>query len=150
MSWVNALSELYDNNAWRAGEVEGWNGKQLVLMPIGYSTVKARIEIQLDAEGCFINARALSKGENLDTLAPTTEKSMSRSSTAVAPHPLFDSLKYLAGDYLEYVDYDLPESELKKKKSHISECFPKYQSQLKAWCDSAYSNLKVCAVYQYI
>ncbi|MEG1524332.1 MAG: type I-C CRISPR-associated protein Cas8c/Csd1 [Clostridia bacterium] len=150
MSWVNALSELYDNNAWRAGEVEGWNGKQLVLMPIGYSTVKARIEIQLDAEGCFIDARALPKGENLDTLAPTTEKSMSRSSTSVAPHPLFDSLKYLAGDYLEYVDYDLPESELKKKKSHISECFSKYQSQLEAWCDSAYSNLKVCAVYQYI
>jgi CRISPR-associated protein Csd1 len=111
--------------------------------------VKARIEIQLSADGCFIDARALSKGEN-DTLAPTTEKSMSRSSTAVAPHPLFDSLKYLAGDFLEHVDFDLPESKLKDKKSHISNCFLKYQSQLKSWCDSAYSNPKTRAVYQYI
>lgn len=150
MNWATALCALYDKNAWRAGEIEEWNGKQLVLMPLGYSTVQSRIEIQLDANGNFINARALSKQENIDTLAPVTEKSMSRTGTTIAPHPLFDSLKYLAGDFLEYADFNLSDSKLMDKKSHISECFVKYQSQLKAWCDSAYSNPKVCAVYQYI
>ena len=41
MSWVAALRDLYDRNAWRAGEVEIWNGKPLVLIPLGYDTMNA-------------------------------------------------------------------------------------------------------------
>ena len=39
MSWAASLCALYDANAWRAGNVENWNGKPVVLMPLGYDTV---------------------------------------------------------------------------------------------------------------
>lgn len=150
MSWASSLCALYDANAWRAGEIEYWNQKELILLPISHTTIKARIEIILDSHGKFFTARALGKNDNLDTVAPATEKSMSRTSTAIAPHPLFDSLKYVAGDFLEYVDYELSKNEQIKKEKHVAECFSQYLSFLKSWCNSDYSNPKVCAVYEYV
>ena len=50
MSWAASLCALYDANAWRAGNVENWNGKPVVLMPLGYDTMKAQIEVIIDGD----------------------------------------------------------------------------------------------------
>jgi hypothetical protein len=69
---------------------------------------------------------------------------MSRTSTAVAPHPLFDSLKFVAGDYLDCVDIGSVKDKEKEIK-HISLCFQQYIDLLRRWCESDYSHPSVCA-----
>lgn len=155
MSWVASLSELYDSNLKRVGEIETWKRGnkeiKLILLPISHTTVRAQIEITVDIDGNLIDARALGKDESPETLAPATEEAMSRTSTAVAPYPLFDSLKYVAGDFLENVKVE-SESQQKtdKTKKNIAEGYPKYIKFLEEWCSSNYTHPKVCAVYKYV
>lgn len=63
-----------------------------------------------------------------DTVIPVTEESASRSSGA-APHPLFDKIKYLAGDYELYTG--------ESNEEHHQ----KYMENLKKWSDSGYGRL---------
>lgn len=155
MSWVSALTALYDANAPWAGEETLWSrgGKvyPLVLAPISHTIVQARIELTLGPEGELLELRTLSKEESPKTLAPVTEDALSRTSTTVAPYPLFDGLKYLAGDFLDFVALDMePPKKAQKWKVHFEECFSKYSSLLGDWCSSSWSHPKVCAVYQYL
>ncbi|MEA4834173.1 MAG: type I-C CRISPR-associated protein Cas8c/Csd1 [Anaeromusa sp.] len=155
MSWVSSLCALYDANAYRAGEVEMWRrgGKPslLTLLPISHTTVRARIEIILDQDGNFLDARILEKDEPSETIAPATEDAMSRTSTAVAPYPLFDGLKYIAGDFLDYVRLDLDtQKKIDDARNHISKCFPQYIDFLGKWCISDFAHPKVCAAHQYL
>lgn len=148
MSWANALCELYDVNAWRAGEVENWNGKALILMPLGYDTMKAQIEITIDEEGNFINARTLEQSE-AETIVPYPD----RRTRGVKALPLCDSLSYIAGDLLERVTmyFDgIPEKKKARTISDIQKSFPSYISGLAAWCSSEYVTPKVIAVYKYV
>ncbi|HJJ98251.1 MAG TPA: type I-C CRISPR-associated protein Cas8c/Csd1 [Methanocorpusculum sp.] len=100
MSWVSRLCETYDNCS---GDVLSADitGDTLPLLPIGHTTQYAQIEITLDDQGNFLRARALEKSE-ANTIIPCTEKSAGRTS-GLSPHPLFDKLHYIAGDYSEYV-----------------------------------------------
>lgn len=100
MNWVSSLCALYDANAYRAGEVERWKGKDLVLLPIGYDTMEAQVEIHIDQNGNFIRARTLEKDE-AETLVPYPD---SRAS-GIKALPLFDGLSYIAGDLLETVTF---------------------------------------------
>ncbi|MEN6312686.1 MAG: type I-C CRISPR-associated protein Cas8c/Csd1 [Clostridiaceae bacterium] len=154
MSWISSLCTLYDANAWRAGDVEIWSrgGKTypLMLLPLSHTTVRARIEIILDHDGNLIDARALKK-EEAETLAPSTEEAMSRTSTTIAPYPLFDGLKYVAGDFLNFVKIDLEtQKKIDDTRKNIAECFPRYIDFLGRWCSSDFAHLKVCAVYEYL
>lgn len=154
MSWISSLCALYDINAWRAGEVENWSrgGKKypLMLLPLSHTTVRARIEITLDQDGNFLDARALQKDE-AETMAPSTEDAMSRTSTTIAPYPLFDGLKYVAGDFLDYVKIDLDkQKKIDDTRKNIAECFTQYIEFLCRWCSSEFAHPKVCAVYQYL
>ncbi|MDX9888760.1 MAG: type I-C CRISPR-associated protein Cas8c/Csd1 [Anaerovoracaceae bacterium] len=155
MSWVSSLNELYDTNAWRAGELERWKrgnrDNNIMLLPVSHTTVRAQIEITVDLDGNLIDVRALGKDESSETLAPATEDAMSRTSTTVAPYPLFDGLKYLAGDFLEHIKIEMESPQkTEKTKNNIAECYPKYIKFLGAWCSSKYNHPKVNAVYKYV
>jgi len=149
MNWVSSLCALYDANAYRAGDIEQWKGKELVLIPIGYDTMEAQIEIHIDQNGNFLGARTLEKDE-AETLVPYPE-SRSREVKAL---PLFDCLAYVAGDLLDRVTFYFPEvKDVKKKeekRARIQKSFPNYLSGLKDWCDSPFSHPKVVAIYKYV
>lgn len=127
MSWMRALYDTYDNL-----ESQGKEG----LLKIAHSTQKAHIEVGLSKEGKVFSATFL-PAKISDTVIPVTEESASRSSGA-APHPLFDKIKYLAGDY-----------ELFTGESN-EEHHQKYMESLKKWCESDYGNDKIKILYEYL
>ena len=148
MSWAASLCALYDANAWRAGNVENWNGKPVVLMPLGYDTMKAQIEVIIDGDGNFISARTLDKSE-AETIVPYPD----RRTSGVKALPLCDSLSYIAGDFLERITMFL-DGETEKKKARtihdIKNSFPSYINGLSEWCSSDFVTTKVMAVYKYV
>jgi len=138
MTWISRLCETYDNcsaNVLNAGTEKD-------LLPIGHTTQYAQIEIVLDADGNFLSARVLDndkgQGENeAVTIIPCNEDSANRSGKKIAPHPLFDKLEYIAGDY--------PTCVLSK------ECrFSDYAKQLQKWCESPYSHEMIRAIFSYV
>lgn len=144
MSWMTALCELYDRNANIAGkQMVDEKGRITVLLPIAHITQAAQIEVVLDQDGKFLNARALEKSEN-STIIPATEGSSSRTSKPY-PHPLCDKLKYVAKDYAYYLD-----CEDKEKQKYINECFNPYLQQLNEWNDSQYTHPKIKAIAAYM
>ncbi len=148
MSWASSLCALYDANAWRAGEVEMWNGKPLILIPLGYDTMKAQIEIIIDGQGKFVDARTLDKIES-ETIVPYPD----RRTSGVKALPLCDSLSYIAGDFLDKVTlYFDGETEKKKKRKldDIKKSYPSYLEGLTNWCSSTYAHPKAIAVLKYV
>ena len=91
-------------------------------------------------DGNFLDASKVSK-EDAMTIIPMTEKSGSRTSSTVAPHPLCDNLKYVAGDYEIYV---------KDKSEDVLKYYNSYMSELEKWHLSEYAHNKADAVYRYI
>ncbi|WP_353894165.1 type I-C CRISPR-associated protein Cas8c/Csd1 [Proteinivorax hydrogeniformans] len=137
MGWMNDLLETYENNVNQVGKFEQKGDKEFTLIPIAHTTQYAQIEVTVDVNGDFLQAKVVDK-DNANTVIPCTESSSSRTS-APAPHPLHDKLIYVAGDFEKYV------GKLKKSSPHNN-----YIDQLKKWCDSDYANYKVKAIYQYI
>ena len=127
MSWMRALYDTYDNLELQ--EKEG-------LLKIAHSTQKAHLEVQLSKDGKMIAVSFLPVKDS-DTVIPVTEESASRSSGA-APHPLFDKIKYLAGDYELYTG--------ESNEEHHQ----KYMENLKKWCDSEYGDYKIEVLYKYL
>ena len=127
MSWMRALYDTYDNLELQ--EKEG-------LLKIAHSTQKAHLEVQLSKDGKVIAVSFLPVKDS-DTVIPVTEESASRSSGA-APHPLFDKIKYLAGDYEFYTG--------ERNEEHHD----KYMENLKKWCDSGYGDYKIEVLYKYL
>lgn len=139
MSWISRLCETYDNSS--SVVLKAVTGKDL--LPIGHTTQYAQIEIVLDSDGNFLSARALNNIKEKDqneneavTVIPCTEDSANRTS-GLEPHPLFDKLQYVAGDYSTYV----PDKE---------SGFDAYLNNLSQWCDSSYSHPMIRAVLSYV
>lgn len=97
------------------------------LAPIAHIVTKAQIEITIDVDGRFVAARAADKDQKI--IIPVTEKSVGRTSTTIAPHPLCEKLKYL-------LDQD------KKYEAYIE--------QLSQWVNSPYGHPKAKAVLEYV
>ncbi len=135
MNWKEELIRLYDVNADKAGEIEYKGETPYTLLPLYHSTVTAQIEVTIYEDGNFMNASAVDANDKF-TVIPVTEKSSSRTS-GNGPHPLCDNLKYIAGDYKNYVDDN-------------GECFDLYINQLGKWANSDYSHYKVNAIYEYL
>ncbi|OJX38856.1 MAG: type I-C CRISPR-associated protein Cas8c/Csd1 [Chloroflexi bacterium 44-23] len=133
MSWISLLNETYNNCSALIGK-ELQAGKT-PLLPIGHSTQNAQVEVDLDANGNLLAARRLEKPEA--TIIPVTEDSASRTA-GFRPHPLFDKLQYVAGDYEKY-------GGKKGKDSYLD-----YMKQLNSWCESYYCHPKVAVVYKYL
>ncbi len=156
MPWLKALYDTYESVI-----SSGYNEREDVsehLTPIAHITATAQIEVHLDRNGEFKFAEILEKpkkknaknGDSSEedvvdfttTIIPVTEDSAVRSSAEV-PHPLCDTLPYVAGDFAEYCT-DEKDVEKSKKK------FEAYSEQLKGWAESEYSHSKVRAIYSYI
>lgn len=118
--------ETYDVHESLAGVIE--EGKE-PLAPVGCITTAAEYEITVNAKGVFVEARAVDKKEP-KILIPATEKSASRSSTNLDPHPFCDQLKYL-----------LPTN---------NELYTKYVKQLSEWAASSFSHPKLQPVLKYV
>lgn len=134
MGWLNDLCETYDNCQ---SEVAVIREDMPTLLPIAHSTQNATYEITIDENGNFLRANVVDKADCV-TIIPVNEDSLSRSGTAIFPHPLCDKLEYLAGDYCEYMKKAKPEK------------FEKYIQQLKHWVDSEYSCKQIEAIYRYL
>ncbi len=122
MGLMQKAIETYDNMARFVG-VERENAE--VLAPIGHIIARANIEITLNADGHFIQARPT----NQKIPIPVTEESAGRTS-APAAHALDEQLGYL-------LDVESDKTKL-------------YLDGLRAWKDSEYTNKKLSAVYSYI
>lgn len=143
MSWMQRLYETYENceeigivGLEPARDFQDERQKAAVLLPIAHTLLKAHITVGLDKEGNLLEARA--EEDETGTIAPCTEDSESRSSTMAAPHPLFDKLQYLAGDYEAFTSQD------------NERYFKAYLVQLEHWCGSPYSHSKVVSILHYI
>lgn len=134
MAWLKTLADTYDVYADLAGVVKD---DQPVLLPISHSTFNAQIEVVIDENGNFVDARKLEKGSDAVTIIPVTEDSASRSS-GIAPHPLCDKLCYIAGDYFAYTG---------DPKENYYEA---YMEQLQDWAESEYTHPAVWAIWNYL
>ena len=104
-------------------------------MPICHTIQNAQINVVIDGDGNFLRASVIPKNE-ARTIIPATEESSGRTRGYV-PHPLFDKLQYVAGDYSN--------SGGKKPSGYM-----KYCNNLELWCQSPHANPKVKAVLAYV
>lgn len=132
MSWVHALYDTYERCAGIAGLQS--EGQDDVLLPVGLTIINTHVVVHLDSNGVFLGAKL--QPERI--IAPCTEGSAGRTGTTVAPHPLFDSLQYLAGDYARYVGK-------KYAKYYVG-----YIDQLARWCEMPNPHPMVLAILAYL
>ena len=139
MTWTARLFETYENNAQAVGQFETIPQRGAVaLMPPFHMESTAHIEVHLTLQGDFISARVVDE-DDASTVIPCTEKSATgRTSSAIAPHPLFDNLTYVAGDLSQYCSFS----------NH--DAYQQYLAQLRAWCQSEDAHPKVQAVLTYL
>jgi len=130
---MQELHQTYKQSAVFIGREDNY-GK--ILLPIAHSTQNAQIEVAVNLDGKFKSARRVEKAQAV-TIIPVTEDSGSKAN-GITPHPLFDKLCYVAGDYVDYVS---------KKKA--DEYFSAYISQLKNWYEAG-CHRYVAAVYRYL
>ena len=126
MGLLQAALRTYESQAHLAGvPVEG----KETLTPISHTIQKAQIEIIIDEDGSFREAKPVPKAQSR-TIIPVTEESAGRTSGKGRSHPLSDQLQYL---------------------SPINEDHHKaYLELLERWAQSEYSHPKVRAVLRYI
>lgn len=132
MSWFDSLVKAYESNQKLAGVDK--NG--LVLVPVGHVTQNAQIEILLNKNGELLSINVVDKSD-ASTLMPATIESASRSS-GLAPHPLHDKLKYVAGDYVKFVD------------NSDGKGFEMYLTALKKWANSNWPHPALDAILAYV
>lgn len=138
MSWMLHLYETYEANLDQVGKVvKKQDDREYTLLPISHTTQTAHIEVTVDEDGDFLDARVLDK-EN--TVIPCTEASANRTSKPV-PYPLHDKLMYVAGDFVKYGG--------KVKKSE-EKPFDLYIRNLADWANSPHATPKVKAIYAYL
>lgn len=97
MSWMQKLSETYDNCASMAGY--STDESRRPLLPICHMTAQGHIEIVINQVGNFLRARIITDKNDEVTIIPCTEGSGSRSGKKPECHPLCDQLQYVAGDF---------------------------------------------------
>lgn len=92
MGLLQKALETYDALEALAGVYE--EGKE-PLAPIGHIVREPQIEITIDADGNFVEAKKAEKNKKI--IIPATEQSAGRTSGSAA-HPLCEKLEYLLGD----------------------------------------------------
>lgn len=125
MGLLQKAVETYDSHLNYASQNREGQSR---MAPVGHIVTRAELEITLDADGKFINARAVDKSEP-KIIIPATESSAGRTSAPCA-HPLCDQIGYL-----------IPQNDKK---------FRLYVDQLSDWEASAYTHPKLTAVLNYV
>lgn len=98
------------------------------LAPVSHIVTTAKIQIMLDSDGGFIDARKVEKSEP-KIIIPVTEESAGRT-VSPAAHPLCEQIGYLSG---------------KDEKR-----FGLYTDQLRAWADSEFSHPMLRPILTYV
>lgn len=129
MGWAQDLVKLYDNCLGNPNIPDSGD-----MTPLGWKVFKAYIEITIDEDGNFKDARKL---EGEPTRIPVSGISSKRTGKRLCAHPLADHVKYCAGDLPDY---------LKSAGKH----FDVYLQGLQSWASSSFSHPKVRAVCKYI
>lgn len=142
MSWLQMLYQTAENCQVKIGSAS--DEKEVPLLPICHTTQKAQIEIVIDQDGNFKQARVIPKDESR-TIVPCTETSGGRSGRKPETHPLCDKLQYLAGDFVEYGGKVTSGYAKQPREPH-----EKYKELLRNWCKSEYCHPKAEAVLKYI
>jgi CRISPR-associated protein Csd1 len=136
MSWIEKLYQTYENNK---GSIA--NPDDVVpLLPLFHSTQNAQLHVVLDGEGNLSGASVVVK-DDAPTIIPATEASAGRAGAKIAPHALFDTLQYVAGDYLNFGGNP------NKKKNESG--FDPYIQSLQGWVESS-GNRKLRSVLTYL
>lgn len=136
MSWIEKLYQTYENNR---GNIAN-PSDAVPLLPLFHNTQNAQLHVVLDGEGNLVDASVVTK-DDAPTIIPATEASAGRSGAKIAPHALFDSLQYVAGDYLEYGGNP------NKKKNESG--FEPYIRALQGWVENS-GNRKLQSVFTYL
>lgn len=145
MGWMQKLYATYEECFAWVGEYPT-DGKR-PLLPICHITKDAHVEVVLDEEGNLLDVWPITNKTDVTTIIPATEDSANRTSTMIAPHPLVDDLRYVAGDYVE-CGGDVLKSH--KKKGLSKQPYRDYRKLLSKWCNSEFAHIKAVAVLKYI
>ena len=129
MSWISMLCETYE----RCDGVPQFEGEPLP--PLCHVYQQADIEVIINGDGKYRNARILQRTERRTSIA-CTEDSASRSSDD-APHAICDKIQYCASDY-------------GKRGGSKKQYWQSYSDQLTQWCCSPYAHPKAKAVLKYL
>ena len=134
MGWIEQLYHTYEN---LQSNKEILKGCQTPLAPVSHIIQNMHVEVFLDKEGNMIRISPIEK-EDAITIVPCTEDSATRSS-GIAPHMLYDNLKYVAGDAFDFTGDE-----------KLKERYQKYCEQLEKWCCDSECPEDVKSIYQYI
>jgi len=137
MSWIEKLYQTYENNL---DKIADPNDKVVPLLPLFHSTQNAQLHVVIDGNGEIARASVVTK-DDAQTIIPATEASAGRAGAKIAPHPLFDTLQYVAGDYLAYGGNP------NKKKNESG--YGDYIKALQGWAEST-KNRKLQSVCTYL
>jgi CRISPR-associated protein Csd1 len=140
MSWIQKLYETYELQPKSLiGKVEG--DASAALLPICHTTNKVQIEIAIDENGKFIDAKVIDEA----TIIPCTEESSGRAGKKPVNHPLCDKLQYVAGDFSDYGGEVTSGFSADPQEPYRDFC-----ALLEAWEKSSSNHPKVSAVYKYV
>lgn len=140
MGWIETLYNTYNYLEKLEKKREGC---AVGLLPPAVIMQKANIEVTIDDKGKFLRAKKIEDKKDSETYIPCTEESASRTS-GVAPHALFDQIKYVAGDY----EYEFPNE--KESNDANKKYFQPYIKALKKWVESEYSDDVIKVIYKYL
>lgn len=118
MSWLSALSDTYDN-FYGSGVAD----KNDPIVPVGFVEKSITFSVYLDENGNFVRA---DKGEK-KLLIPSSPSAAGRTGPPI-PYPLYDEIRYVAGDTTEV----LPES----LNADFTAYFDAYITQLREWSEA--------------
>lgn len=127
MGLLQEAIKTYDCMHELVGKMEA--GKE-PLAPIGHVIRNAQIEITVDQDGNFVEAKALGTKNGEKIIIPALEESAGRSGSTARPHPLCDQIGYVT-----------PVN---------PEKYESYMKQLKEWSESVYATDKLRAIYAYL
>lgn len=136
MSWSRALYETYENCKGAVG-IDKEHPSAVPLPPLYHDLKKIGYEIFIDKNGNFRTGTARKIDEMC--IAPTSEASEGRVGSTPTPAPLFDDLKYMAGDYAYHVGDE-------KQRSYFDE----YIKQLQQWCESDHCLPEIMTICAYL
>ena len=117
---MSDLCQTYDNCSVQIGLLRD-DGKP-PLVPVSHTIARAHIEIELNEASEILGIKTLTL-EEADTITPCTELSASRTS-GIAPHMLYDNVKYVSGDYNQYI-HDIDNTKY----------YQRYMNQILGWCN---------------
>ena len=146
------LAAGYDANP------ELWNSYPLSTTTIAWKSNSFAV-ILLRSDGSFVKSWMLPKSPVQEIMAPGTQGSLGRTSTAIRPHALFDSRAYVFPSKATNRSHTSvhgqndasPQKRSKKTKKQVADNkFEEYRKQLKNFAESSFATEKIKAVYRYV